>query len=447
MSGPSLALSLAVRGQLRRFDVGMPDPVRVGFLAPLSGPAQSWGLPGLMGCRIWTDWINERGGLFVGGRRHPVDLVDYDCGFDPDRAAQGARELVQDRGVSILLMLGGDTFRAAASYLTDRKILTTTLLPSDLSPDTPYLIAPTEIHPLYTVTAVDWLAGSRPELTRVALCSQIDALGLPSLATYRAAFRAAGRQIVKEVRYRPEETAADEIVGAMLAEAPDILCWCTSYEPMVHALTEAAHLAGFRGQIVSCTADNYPRMVARTSQRFMEGFLFQFPDFDDPVLRERPFFFNRPAAFYDEYNRRFQGAWTAVSWEYVAALDLWQAAVEDAGTVAPVSVLAAMKRAGRTETVFGDAEWMGQDLFGIDNALVGDWPVVRIEGAKARIVGFGSIPDWLARHGALLRAEWEALGQMWYQRAGQGAGSLGPRGALKPATGLMPPATGSSVPR
>jgi branched-chain amino acid transport system substrate-binding protein len=415
----SLALDLAVTGNLPRFATGASDPLRIGFLAPLSGPVQSWGLPGLYGCRIWTDWINRAGGMLIGGRRHKIELIEVDCGYDPDRALQGARALVQDHAVKLLLMLGGDTFSPLQEYLGERKVLTTTLLPSDLSPDTPYLIAPSEIHPLYNVTGVDWLARARPDLTRVALCSQTDAVGLPSLATYRAAFGVTGHRIVKEVQYRPEETEATAIITAMLAEAPEILCWCTSYEPMVHALTEAAHQAGFRGQIISCTADNYPRMVARTSQAFMEGFLFQFPDFDDPALREAAFFFKRPAAFHEEYNRRFPGAWTAVSWEYAAALDLWHAAVQTAGTVASVSVLAAMKRAGRVETIFGAAEWAGQEVFGIDNALVGNWPVVRIEGAKARVVAFGSIPDWLAQHGAVLRTEMEALGQMWHQRQGR----------------------------
>lgn len=416
MSGGSLALKLAVSGRLPRFGVDDARPLAIGFLAPLSGPARSWGLPGLMGCQIWVDWINQAGGLFVGGRRRRVELVAHDSGQEPALADAGARHLVQDRGVQLLMMLGGDGFAAVAEYLTARKVLTTTLLPSDLSPDTPYLIAPSEIHPLYTVTGVEWLAAARPDLRRVALCSQIDAVGLPSLATYRAAFRAAGMTPVREVRYPADSTAADEIVRTLMAGAPEVLCWCTSYQPMVHALTEAAHQAGFRGQILSCTADNYPRMVARTSQDFMEGFLFQFPDFDDPALRDRPFFFKRPGAFYDAYNRRFPGAWSAVSWEYVAALDLWQAAVEKAGTASPVSVLAAMKGTGRVETVFGDAEWSGQELFGIDNVLVGAWPVVRITGAKARIVTFGSITDWLARHGGLLRAELQALGQSWQQR-------------------------------
>ncbi len=169
MSGGGFPLSLAVGGRLKRFDVGAAEPVRIGFLAPLSGPAQSWGLPGLMGARIWVDWINRAGGLMVGGRRHRVDLVEHDCGTDPDAAVVGARRLVQDQGARFLLMLGGDTFRPVARYLTDRKVLTSTLLPSDLSPDTPYLIAPSEIHPLYNVTAVDWLAQNRPGLRTVVL--------------------------------------------------------------------------------------------------------------------------------------------------------------------------------------------------------------------------------------------------------------------------------------
>ena len=88
MSGESLALKLAVTGALRRFDVGLAEPVRIGFLAPLSGPVQSWGLPGLMGCRLWVDWINRAGGLLIEGRRRPVELVEHDCGYDPAEARE-----------------------------------------------------------------------------------------------------------------------------------------------------------------------------------------------------------------------------------------------------------------------------------------------------------------------------------------------------------------------
>ncbi|SHM05513.1 amino acid/amide ABC transporter substrate-binding protein, HAAT family [Roseovarius litoreus] len=422
MESSSFAHRLAISGALPRLQAGMASTVNIGFLAPLSGPVESWGLPGLHGCRIWENWLNAAGGLLIDGRRYPIRIHAHDCGYEPKTAMAGAVRLVQDHDVKLLMMLGGDSFTPVADFLMDRRILTSTLLPSDLSPDTPYLIAPSEVHPIYLVTGVEWLAKARPELKTVAMCSQRDALGLPSLATYRAAFKAAGIRVAKEIQYDPAMTDAAALVQPMLEENPDILCWCTSYTPMVHAMTEYAHAQGFRGQIISCTLDHYDRLVARTGRDFMEGTVFHFPDFDDPALREKAFFFNQPNVFYEEYNARYPGSWSAVSWEYAAILDIWHAAVEKAGTVNPLSVLAAMKQLGHVTHAFGPAQWWGRDVFGVDNALVGEWPVVTVQDGKARIVSFGSVPGWLRDNADLLKREMIALGQMWDQRLERGAG-------------------------
>lgn len=429
MESSSFAHRLAISGALPRLSVGMASTVNIGFLAPLSGQAESWGLPGLHGCRIWENWLNTAGGLLIGGRRYPIRIHAHDCGYEPEEAREGALQLVQQHDVKLMMMLGGDTFTPVADYLNEKRILTSTLLPSDLSPDTPYLIAPSEVHPVYVVTGVEWLARQKPGLKTVALCAQRDGMGLPSLATYRAAFKAAGVEIVKEVQYPAEGGAAADIVQPMLDARPDILCWCTSYTPMVHTMTEYACAEGYQGQILSCTLDHYHVLVEKLGRTFMEGVAFQFPDFDDPALRENAFFFNQPNVFYEEYNNRYPRSWTAVSWEYAAILDIWHAAVEKAGSVNPASVLAAMKQLGHVTHAFGHAEWWGADLFGIDNALVGDWPVVTIQNGRARIVEFGSVPDWLRRHSGLLRQEMEDLGQMWDQRLrkpGQGT-ELGAR--------------------
>lgn len=416
MAPSSFAHQLAVSSTLPRLSVGMNEPIILGFLAPLSGSLESWGLPGLYGCEIWVDWLNRNGGLMIGGRRYPVEIKHHDCGPDAEAAMAGAQELVERHGIKLLMMLGGDALTPLRDYLNRRKILTATLLPSDLSPESPYLIAPSELHPIFNVTGVEWLRKSRPELSRVALCSQMDGLGLPSLASYRAAFRAAGLPIVKEIRYAPASRDVAGVVQPMLDADPDTLCWCTSHTPMVHAMTEYAHAQGFKGQIISCTLDHYDRLIERTSPAFMEGVIFQFPEFDDPKLRGKTFFFHQPGAFFEEYNRRFPGAWSAVSWEYAAILDIWHGAVEKANSLSSASVLAAMKQLGHVTHAFGPARWWGRELFGIDNALVGDWPVVTIQQGRARIAEFRSISTWLSRHGALLKEEMQDLGQLWEQR-------------------------------
>jgi branched-chain amino acid transport system substrate-binding protein len=120
--------------------------------------------------------------------------------------------------------------------------------------------------------------------------------------------------------------------------------------------------------------------------------------------------------FYDEFCRRFPGTWSAVSWEYASTLEVWKSAVQLARSFEPFSVLAAMKVGGIGKHAFGEARWWGKDLFGIDNALVGDWPVVVIVNGKARIQEFGSIASWWTKNKAILVKHMRALNLMWDQR-------------------------------
>ena len=57
---------------------GAQKKVKIGFLAPLTGEVAGWGLPGLYGCEIWGEWINNAGGMKIGGDRYMVEFVSYD---------------------------------------------------------------------------------------------------------------------------------------------------------------------------------------------------------------------------------------------------------------------------------------------------------------------------------------------------------------------------------
>lgn len=411
------AVNMSVSATMPRLDLNATKIVKVGFLGPLTGNVRSWGEPGRNGCLIWADRINESGGISLGDERYKIEIASFDSQYDPDKALEGVRKLVLEDEVQFILMLGGDTLvPAVQEFINRRKILVSTLLPSDLSPNTPYVIAPCEVHPIYNVTGVDWLGETRPELKTVAMCAQQDALGMPSIATYRAAFEVAGIEIVKEILFPVAVTGFGSIVTELLATEPDILCWDTAYEPFVHALTEEAFRQGFTGQIISCTCDNYQRLVERTSKAFMEGFVFQFPDFDDPALNSPHVSFTEPNEFYEEFNQRYPGMWTAVSWEYVSILELWKTAAERARSFESMTVLAAMKANGTSNNAFGEARWWGKQLFGIDNALVGDWPVVVMRNGKPRIAEFRSITSWWDQHSDRLLEHMRDLGQMWDQQ-------------------------------
>ena len=391
--------------------------IKIGFLAPLTGEVSAWGKPGLLGCEIWGEWVNAAGGIDIGGARHLVEFIGYDNEYDPAKARTGATKLVREDGVKFIMMLGGDTWPGAQPVADRTGMLFSTLLPSDLGPDTTTLIAPAEVHPIYNVTGVEWLAENKPELKTAVMCAQDDALGLPSVATYLAAFEAAGISMQEDpLLFDLSTTDFAPVVTRLISGNPDIVCLDTCYSDYVHPITEQLFQQGYGGQIISCTADFYDQMIARTSVEFMEGFVFQFPDFDDPALNQDFINFQDPNRFFEVYNERHPGEWGAVSWEYASIMDLWKSAAEAAGSAEPADVLAAMTADGTGAHAFGDADWWGEDLFGINNALVGNWPVVVIEGGKARIKEFKSIPDWYDRHGDLLKKHMAAYNQMWDQR-------------------------------
>ena len=414
-SGAALA---TIGTGLSRVAFAAGDTIKIGFLAPLTGPVSAWGKPGLDGCLIWADWVNAKGGVKIGGKSYKIEFVGYDNEYDAAKARTGATKLIKEDGVKLVMMLGGDTWPGVQKIAEREGMLFSTLLPSDLTPETKTLLAPCEVHPIYNVTGVEWLAENKKNLKTAAICAQDDALGKPSVATYLAAFEAAGIEVIgKPEFFDPATTDFAPVMTKLLAGKPDILCLDTCYADYVHPLCEQAFQQGYKGQIISCTADFYQKIIEKTSKAFMEGFIFQFPDFDDPAMNSKGVNFVKPNEFYAEYAKRYGASeWGAVSWEYASIMDLWADAAAKAGSAEPAAVLKAMKAGGTGKHAFGDAKWWGKELFGIDNALVGDWPVVAIEDGKARIKAFKSIPAWWDKHSALMVKHMTALGQMWNQR-------------------------------
>ncbi len=401
---------------LPKMSLAAGETIKIGFLAPLTGPVAAWGKPGLDGCQIWAERINAAGGISINGESHPVEFIGYDNEYDPAKARAGASKLVIEDGVKFVMMLGGDPWPGAQPVADRTGMLFSTLLPSDLGPDTTTLIAPAEVHPIYNVTGVQWLAENHPELKSAVICAQDDALGIPSVATYLAAFEASGIANEDPILFDAATTDFAPIVSRMISLNTDIICLDTCYTEFVHPLVEQLFQQGYEGTIISCTADFYQQMIEKTSTEFMEGFVFQFPDFDDPALEQDFINFDDPAGFFSEYNNRHPGEWGAVSWEYASIMDLWKWAAEKANSVEPGDVLASMLESGQGEHAFGTADWWGMDLFGIDHALVGNWPVVVIKGGKARIQDYKWIPGWYDEFGDILKKYFTQYNLMWDQR-------------------------------
>ncbi len=384
------------------------ETLTVGMNIPMTGDYAPWGLPGLYGCEIIANNINNAGGVTIGDKTYMLNVASYDHGYDTEKALQGFKKLVLEDEAKMVMMLGGSTVAAVLPWATRKKVLTTTLLPSDITPDSDYLFATCESHPLYNVTGVVWLAEQFPEAKTAAIVTNNDAeYGLQSAATYKAAFEVAGIDVVDTNLHGFDVTDFAPIVSSVLAKNPDIFCMATSF--YVTPLMEQLYHQGYKGKIISCTLDYYDEIIAKTSEEFVNGTIFQFPDFDDPKLLEEGVHFPDPGDFDAAFRKDHPNDWSAVAWEYPAILLNWLENAKAVGSAESTDVADALRN-NKQDFVFGGGDWWGSQLWGLDNALIGRWPVVVVTDGKARIQHYGDVAGWLADNKDVLIKHMKDLG-------------------------------------
>ena len=201
----------------KKVSVSTDDPDQPVVELTLTGEVAAWGLPGLYGCEIWAEQVNANGGIKIGSESYNVQFVSYDDEYLPDKALQGAKKLVLEDGVKFIMMLGGDPWPGVQPFANEQKMLVSTLLPSDLSPNTPYLIASQgssgSDQPF--MRAIPYtLAAFRPEVKRKLIDNGL------LMPTLQMILRQANKQIREEVERGVFDVAAvkaanDNLIGTI----------------------------------------------------------------------------------------------------------------------------------------------------------------------------------------------------------------------------------------
>ncbi|HEB31681.1 MAG TPA: ABC transporter substrate-binding protein [Spirochaetes bacterium] len=369
------------------------ETVKIGFLVPLTGEAAAWGLPGLYGAQMWVEDVNEAGGIKAGGKTYMVEIVKYDDENISSKALLGAKKLVLEEDVSVVLNMAGATVTAIQDFLTKNEMLSISLAPYDTRPEAPYHLATVEPSMIYHLDTVRYIKETYPDVQKVAIVAQDDILGIIGLAILRAAIEAEGMELVYDKFYGFETTDFAPIMTAILAKKPDLISFDGGYSYYVELLAEQAYLLGYEGYLESAEFI-LGSLSAKVPMEWLEGrTIASFPDWDDPKLPKYSH------DFYAEYNERWPGQWGAVSWEYAANLDVWRKGVEKAGSVDPMDVFKALKSMDTIQTIYGEGRWGGEDMWGIDNWLMTTWHTTNVVNGKHSIVSSQMILlDWAARN-------------------------------------------------
>ena len=73
------------------------NPVlKIGFVGVTSGPAAAWGISNQRSMEARAAWLNELGGVDIGGTVYDIEIVPFDDQKDPKRAIAGMEKMAQD---------------------------------------------------------------------------------------------------------------------------------------------------------------------------------------------------------------------------------------------------------------------------------------------------------------------------------------------------------------
>ncbi|MDX6748456.1 amino acid ABC transporter substrate-binding protein [Geminicoccaceae bacterium 1502E] len=96
------------------------DKIRIGMTVSSAGNFALASQSGVRGVEIWVDEVNKAGGLELGGRKLPVELVKLDDRSDKQMTARVYETLITDEKVDLLFAPFGSTLTAAAATATER---------------------------------------------------------------------------------------------------------------------------------------------------------------------------------------------------------------------------------------------------------------------------------------------------------------------------------------
>jgi branched-chain amino acid transport system substrate-binding protein len=96
------------------------ENIVIGAPLPLTGPLSPEGIKLRQGYDLWVEAVNKTGGVAVGDRKLPLQLVYYDYESNTPRAVQLAEKLIADDKVNFMFAPFGSGATKAASSVAER---------------------------------------------------------------------------------------------------------------------------------------------------------------------------------------------------------------------------------------------------------------------------------------------------------------------------------------
>jgi branched-chain amino acid transport system substrate-binding protein len=248
-----LVATLAIMGVSK--SAAAEEVLKVGIIAPLSGPAASFGLPLLQAGEIWKDRVKAEGGLKVGDQTYQVELKAYDSKGSLTGAMDAINNLVFKDKVKYVLMSSSAGSDAMQPLVTANKIINFHLNYGAKCTDKDNIYSyramcmPIERYPAIYA----WLAQAHPEVKTTVMLLPNSVGGISAKeGSSRAEKLPTSRIKILDQQLIDEMSDYRAVLGPILQKKPDYIDLGSISVTNSALIVKQARELGYKGMIGSC---------------------------------------------------------------------------------------------------------------------------------------------------------------------------------------------------
>jgi branched-chain amino acid transport system substrate-binding protein len=372
------------------------DKIRIGYAisktGPFTGGASVTTLPNY---QLWVKDVNDAGGISIGGKKVPIEIVEYDDRSNSEEAVKAIERLATQDKVDIILppwstglnLAVGPTFNRlgyphlAVTAATDRAPEMAKRWPNSF-----WFLGASKPGADALVEVLSKLKAENKIGAKVAMVSVADAFGIELSTAARPAMKAGGFELVLDKSYPLGTQDMQAIVKDAMASGADSFV-AFSYPPDTIAITDAAKVLSYNPKVFyTAVGTAFPLFKAKFGVS-AEGVMGVGGwNVDSPLLKA---YFKRHTEVIGREPDRWASPVTYVS------LQMLQQAIERVGKIDHAAIIKELQ-SGTFDTIMGKIKldgnvmpivwWVGQWQ---DGEFVGLAPT-KYEGAKAP----KAKPDW-----------------------------------------------------
>ncbi|MEY4099190.1 MAG: hypothetical protein RL300_361 [Pseudomonadota bacterium] len=248
------------------------QPVKIGVIAPLSGPAAQWGLATAGGPKILAAEINAKGGLEVAGKKHQVEVVAYDDMYKAGDAVAAYSRLVKQDGVKFVIAMTSASTLAIKQSAEDDKViaLTSSLTDKAFDENTKYMFRLYSPPTYFLAPFITWMRTNLKE-RRLVIVNPNDETGWTQTEQSQKLYKKEGFEVLGSELYERSAKDFQPMLTKVLALKPEVIDVSTSAPATAGLIIRQAREIGFKGRFVQTGAGGAKEIVAGAGKEAAEG--------------------------------------------------------------------------------------------------------------------------------------------------------------------------------